>query len=58
MAELKNIGDKILFGNPEDIKNLKVLELHDVYEVGPRETYFEVHEYNLGSSHSGNCGRL
>jgi hypothetical protein len=41
------IGDRILIGNPEDAKNLKVLELNDVYEVSPSETYFEILEYNL-----------
>lgn len=42
-----NIGDKILIGNPEDVKNLMVLELNDVYEVSPYETYFEILIYNL-----------
>jgi hypothetical protein len=42
-----SIGDKILIGNPEDAKNLKVLELNDIYEVSPSETYFEFIEYDL-----------
>jgi hypothetical protein len=42
---MERIGDKILIGNPEDQKNLRVLELNDVYEVGPNETYFEFIEY-------------
>lgn len=41
------IGEKILIGNPEDAKNLKVLELNNVYEVSPRETYFEFITYNF-----------
>lgn len=34
-------GKKII-GNPEDITSLKVLEIFDVYEVGPGESYYEV----------------
>ena len=41
------IGEKILIGNPEDAKNLRVLEVNDVYEVSLTETYFEIIEYNL-----------
>lgn len=44
------IGEKILVGNPEDAKNLKVLELNDIYEVSPSETYFEIWIYNLLAS--------
>ena len=44
---MKNIGDRILIGNPEDIINLRVLELNDVYEVSSNETYFEIFEYNI-----------
>lgn len=44
------IGEKILVGNPEDAKNLKVLELNDIYEVSPSETYFEILIYNLLAS--------
>jgi len=42
-----NIGEKILLGNPEDIKSLKVFELNDVYEIGPSEMYFEILNYDL-----------
>lgn len=42
-----DIGHKILIGNPEDVKNLMVLELNDIYEVSPNETYFEILVYNL-----------
>jgi hypothetical protein len=41
------IGDKILRGNPEDIMSLRILEVNDVYEVGPNETYFEIFEYDV-----------
>jgi len=44
------IGEKILIGNPEDVKNLKVLELNDIYEVSPSETYSEILIYNLLAS--------
>lgn len=44
---MENIGDKILMGNPENLMDLKVLEINDVYEVSPRETFFEIIEYRL-----------
>ena len=44
---MEQVGDKILIGNPEDMKNLRVLEVYDVYEVSPSETYFEILEYDL-----------
>jgi hypothetical protein len=42
-----SIGERILIGNSEDITDLKVLELSDVYEVSPAETYFEFIEYDI-----------
>ena len=41
------LGDKILIGNPEDIMNLRILKLNDIYEVSSSETYFEIIEYRL-----------
>lgn len=39
------LGDKILsFKNPEDMATAYTLEVIDVYEVGPNETYFEIEE--------------
>jgi hypothetical protein len=55
---MDQVGDKKIIGNPEDISSLKILEINDVYEVGPSETYFEIVVKPLGSSHSGNCKGL
>jgi len=43
-----NLGDKILvLRNPEDINSAYTLEVTDVFEVGPDETYFEITERNI-----------
>ena len=43
---MKNIGDKIIIGNPEDIMSLQIVEVFDVYEVSPIEIYAAVIEYS------------
>lgn len=43
-----NLGDRILsFRNPEDISSAYTLEVTDVFEVGPNETYFEITEKQI-----------
>lgn len=43
-----NLGNKILaFRNPEDIMTAYTLEVTDVFEVGPNETYFEITEKQI-----------
>jgi len=43
-----NIGDKSsYFRNPEDIMSLVIMEVIDVYEAGPDETYAEIAETEL-----------
>ena len=44
---MSQIGDKRVIGNPEDISSLRVLEINDIYEVSPSETYFEIIEKPL-----------
>jgi hypothetical protein len=44
---MEQIGDKRIIGNPEDISSLRILEINDVYEVSPSETYFEIIEKPL-----------
>gem|GEM_PF-2777663 len=44
---MNQIGDKRVIGNPEDISSLRVLEINDIYEVSPSETYFEIIERPL-----------
>ncbi len=44
---MNQIGDKRVIGNPEDISSLRVLEINDIYEVSPSETYFEIIEKPL-----------
>ncbi|HPC12688.1 MAG TPA: hypothetical protein PKX33_02140 [Candidatus Paceibacterota bacterium] len=44
---MSQIGDKRVIGNPEDISSLRVLEINDIYEVSPSETYFEIIERPL-----------
>jgi len=42
------LGDKVLrFKNPEDMSTAYTLEVTDVFEVGPRETYFEITEKQI-----------
>ena len=41
------IGDKILSGNPEDMWNLKIFELNDIYELSLNDYFFEIFEYNI-----------
>lgn len=47
MIILTNIGDKILFGNPEDMNNLRILSVNNVFEVSRSETYFEIIEITI-----------
>ena len=43
-----NVGDKILrLRNPEDMNSAYTLEVTDVFEVGPRETYYEITERDI-----------
>ena len=44
---MNQIGDKRVIGNPEDISSLRVLEINDIYEISPSETYFEIIEKPL-----------
>ena len=44
---MNQVGDKRIIGNPEDISSLRVLEINDIYEVSPSETYFEIIEKPL-----------
>lgn len=54
---MENIGDRLIIGNPEDTENLSVLELYDVHEVSPTETFFEIIEYRLVDQSLINFGR-
>jgi hypothetical protein len=43
-----NLGDKIVrFRNPEDVMTAYTMEVTDVFEVGPNETYVEITEKDV-----------
>ena len=45
MNQTKN--ERVLIGNPEDIRSLKIMEILDTYEVSLTETYHSVVVYPI-----------
>ena len=48
-----DLKDKIVrFRNPEDVMSLYTMEVTDVFEVGPNETYVEITEKDVVNLYS------
>jgi hypothetical protein len=50
--ELKNIGDRFVTGNSENLMSLRKATVTDVFEVSSSEHFFEIEEYKIIKGHN------